>query len=129
MNFIEGRLDRQGEGAVFRDTQKELEIMLPSVKNITVCDVILGIRPQHVLLHREPRPDTAFQGKVYVSELMGDYGIVSIKNGHHKMNVLVQPEELLLPDVTVYGTLVLDAIQVFSQSNGENILNIKACES
>jgi multiple sugar transport system ATP-binding protein len=78
MNFIDGRLDREG-----RFTSPALSLDLDAA--VSECEVVLGIRPEHIQI-----ADAApFEGSVSLVEPMGNHQIVWIAAGERTLSAIV----------------------------------------
>jgi multiple sugar transport system ATP-binding protein len=86
MNFLPGRLSRQGESAVIQG-DGGWEYQLPpaigrQAAKATSGDVVLGIRHPNVRLYREAKPG-ALAARVYTVEPTGDITFAHVRLGEH----------------------------------------------
>mgnify|MGYP000539573860 CR=1 FL=1 len=95
MNFFRGRLvcDEGGFNFVYRELRIRIpDHILENVAKFGERDVILGIRPQHVLLHRSAEPGT-LETRVFGVERLGKEFIIIMECGEEeKIKAIVPPD-------------------------------------
>ncbi|PZO80871.1 MAG: ABC transporter ATP-binding protein [Mesorhizobium amorphae] len=124
MNFLDGRIEGSGEGAVFQ--AGEVAIPLGGYRfeggaaAVLGGPATLGIRPEHIALGDLPAPFRA-EVKVDVVEPMGSDTLVWVKLGGHNMSVRAATEGA--PRVGDWVTLGFDPARVslFDAASGERL--------
>lgn len=89
-------------------------------KNSTYPEVILGIRPQYILVG-ESDVYTSFDAKVDVYQVLGSNGVLNIEVGGLKLITLTKPEEYYEHNQNVKIYFLEDKFYFFSPENGERI--------
>lgn len=118
MNFIEATV-------VEKDSQVMLdsgifEFMLPQDlaklvrEGVTEDKVMIGFRPEYMMLSMERTPDSVFQADVYVVEPMGSSYIVDLKAGEYLLKAIT-PATTRLPTIggKVWVGFQLEKIHIF----------------
>jgi len=85
MNFLPGRVTRNGEGTLLRGDGWELPLTAENARRAagaTSAEVVLGARHTNVRLHREALPGT-LAARVYTVEPTGDITFVHVRLGEH----------------------------------------------
>ena len=130
MNFISGKLDG-ADGPAF--VSPELTLRAP-VDGQTGRDLVLGIRPQDLLLVSETEP-SSIRGRVWVVELLGSEKLVEVEVGDRRrltvqtradtsinvddqVGVRVDPQRVLLFDAST-GLALLPRNAVQAHTGGE----------
>jgi ABC-type sugar transport system ATPase subunit len=89
MNFFAGAIERAGGGARF--VAGELSAALPAAPD-GLERAVLGVRPQHLAVHAEPRPG-ALPASVFALEHLGKESVVILEDpARNRMRALVDPE-------------------------------------
>ena len=94
MNFIEGRLQTEKNGMLF--TNKGFQIFLTDGQAKKLSEkafdlsrkMILGIRPEDIVITKEKNADAHAQGEVYVTSPMGKDKFIDIEMGEHHIKVI-----------------------------------------
>jgi multiple sugar transport system ATP-binding protein len=133
MNFFDGRLKKDGDGYLVEadgSVVKVSERICAALKagNIADCDVVMGIRPEHISLCDGSDPG-AIRGKVDVSEMMGSSVHVHATVDGRDVVMVIPTLDLsadyvgkfkAAPDVTF--TFNPDAIHLFDRESGNNLI-------
>jgi ABC-type sugar transport system ATPase subunit len=89
MNFFEGAIERADDGARF--VAGELSAALPGAPG-PLGRAVLGVRPQHLAVHPEPRPG-ALPASVFALEHLGKESVVILEDRErNRVRALVDPE-------------------------------------
>ncbi len=120
MNMIECSLDEGKNlldcGALKYRLDPDAGLTLRS-KGVT--EVILGIRPQHVLIERGKRPDAVAQAPIYVVEPMGTETIVNFKLGETMIRAVI-PADIDVEAGEVWNIVFpRDRVYLFDKKSGE----------
>ncbi|MDD5367977.1 MAG: ABC transporter ATP-binding protein [Anaerolineaceae bacterium] len=81
----------------------------------------LGIRPEDIQIGNEPNAG-CLEGRVFISELLGDRTIVDVSLGETRVKVKASPTIRLDPGQPVWLTPNLNRIHVFDKTTDEAIL-------
>ena len=82
----------------------------------------IGIRPQQVVSLKKPEREFYLGGKVFVHEILGDEGILSVSIGDTLFMVLTEPDMMYSLDEVVYLTWDTSVMNYFSIETGENLI-------
>ncbi len=126
MNIFEGVLCAENGGLIFDGDSircplpAEKAAMLRGHEGKKVC---LGIRPRALHLIQEgTSPETVFEGRVELSEMLGEEVLVHIQSGDHKFITSVHPHEAAgLGNTVIRLTPDLELAHVFDAESGENL--------
>ncbi|MCX8187771.1 MAG: ABC transporter ATP-binding protein [Nitrososphaeria archaeon] len=81
---------------------------------VTSNKVVLGFRPEHMILSKNKIPETFFQANLYVVEPMGSNLIVDIKAGEYLLKAIVAPTVELPPlGERVWAGFIADRLHLF----------------
>ncbi len=128
MNFLAGKLiDIRGK-IQFRDFTNEFLIPTPPgiehrLKSLVGKDLVIGIRPSHIIPVKKQEEKFHIRGKIFVQEILGDDGILSVSVGEHLFTVLTGPDISYSLDEPVYLTWDTSKMNYFSKENGVNLLD------
>ena len=125
MNIFSGRLSRGTEGQLLFDGDPiscplpaDKADMLGGWENKEVC---LGIRPRALKLATE-NDTIVFEGKIDVSEMLGEEVLVHIESGEHKYITSINPHEAAgLKSGSVSLTPNLSLAHIFDAETGRNL--------
>src|SRR5687767_7477646 len=95
MNFLEGRVERDGDALVF--TTEGARVRLHRGRLAPTEPTTLGVRPEDLLLDASASPDNALAGRVALVERLGGTSHVHFDAGPHRLMAAVSNESL--PDV------------------------------
>ena len=95
MNFLEGRMDRDGDALVF--TTEGARVRLPRGRLPPTERTTLGVRPEDLLLDDSARAGDTLVGRVVLVERLGGTSHVHVDAGPHRLMAAVSNESL--PDV------------------------------
>lgn len=119
MNVFEATAERRGGAVVLRAIAAP-SVRFPSPIPEPPEKLLVGIRPEHILIHRAPLPD-ALPGRVHVVEPVGDCSIIAIRTDAGLVNVKAAVEELPEMDEVVYLTALAGKLHLFARETGERI--------
>jgi len=101
MNFVEANLVER-DSKIFLDAgfftyllDEELGRIVKS--NATSDKVVIGFRPEHMVVSEEKGPNSVFQADLYVIEPMGSNFIVDLRVGQYLIKAIVPPTVKLPP--------------------------------
>ncbi len=124
MNLFEGVLRSEGDTLIFDgDT---IQCPLPADKFEILTDwvgkkVCLGIRPRALKLSGE-NDTTVFEGKIEVSEMLGEEVLAHVESGDHKYITSINPHEAAaLKDGVIRLTPDLELAHIFDAETGRNL--------
>jgi len=85
--------------------------------------VCLGIRPRALCLAKEETPSISFfEGKVELSEMLGEEVLLHIQSGRHQYITSVHPHEAAALDGNIVRLVPqMDTAQVFDAKIGRNL--------
>jgi len=125
MNFFEATLLRKN-GDLLLDAG-EFKLPLPAafaeyLREVTIpVDVVLGIRPEHIDVHRERVPGS-IETEVYVIEPLGSELIIDFKMGDSIHKIKYHGEMKLNAGDKIYITFDINRIHIFDKKTGKAIL-------
>ena len=128
MNFFEGHLARENGGLSIRCNNPEFTRQIPDevVENVdtsaTDKDVIMGIRPEGILVTKE---ETDVSASIYAVEPLGNQVIVSFTftdSGDKIFKPVMPPGFRADIDETVWIDLKMDKIYLFDKNTEESIV-------
>ncbi len=125
MNFIDVTL-KELDHKYYLDAGP-FKITLPDeIANIILSktrssELILGVRPEDIIVSKEPLKD-AFTAEVYVVEPLGSHTIVNIKVGERIIKAEVLGEFIAQPGEKIYVKFNINKIHVFDKSTDETII-------
>lgn len=92
-NFFDCTLDREA-GILDAGTFKYplTEELAEATEDATSDEIVLGIRPQDVIVYREKRKDSVTSASLYVSEPLGDLLILNLRVEETLFKAVVSPE-------------------------------------
>lgn len=116
MNFIECTcLEKNGKTILDSgDFQLDITEIKEIVNTATSPELIIGIRPEDIVINPEQPSKLSFQGKVYVIEPLGDHLIINFKVGENLVKALcpitlkVNIEEKLLLSFSMDKMHIID---------------------
>jgi len=118
MNFVEANVVEKDsklilDAGIFQYTLPE-EIAKLVREQAKGDKVVIGFRPEHMILSIEKQPDSVFQADVYVIEPMGSNYIVDLKAGEYLMKAIV-PITTKLPSLgeKVWVGFLLEKVHLF----------------
>ncbi|QHI68551.1 ABC transporter ATP-binding protein [Tichowtungia aerotolerans] len=125
MNIFSGKLRRSAEGQILFDGDSILcplpadkAAMLEGWEDKNVC---LGIRPRALKLAKDEAP-IVFEGRIDVSEMLGEEVLVHVESGEHKYITSINPHEAAeLKDGTIRLTPDLTLAHIFDAETGRNL--------
>ena len=93
MNFIKASIVER-DGKIALDAGFFTYTLSPDLgeivrKQVTGSEAVIGIRPEHMRLSEEKKPDSVFQADVYVIEPMGSNIIVDLKAGDYLLKAVI----------------------------------------
>ncbi|MDP6631808.1 MAG: sn-glycerol-3-phosphate ABC transporter ATP-binding protein UgpC [Kiritimatiellia bacterium] len=97
MNIFEGTLQNEGGKVVFDGGS--IRCPLPADKAANLGNTIgkkvcLGIRPRALnLVHEGENPEVVFEGKVEISEMLGEEVLVHVESAEHKYITSINPHQ------------------------------------
>jgi len=125
MNVLPGRICCQ-DGRTFVEIQGQPLRVSGAVEGPSAAtpprQVDVGIRAQHIRATQAPssRP-FHLPGQVYVHEVLGDEGLLTVTVGPQHVMVLTSPEERFTPDERVYLSWEAEAMHLFCGQTGKNL--------
>ena len=94
MNFIKGRLQREKKGVFFTNKGFQLFLTDGQAKKLSgktfdfSKEMVLGIRPEDIVISKEKNAGTHAHGEVYVTSPMGKDKFIDIEMGEHHIKVI-----------------------------------------
>ena len=118
MNFIKASI-LEKDSKIILDAgffQYELRRDLGEIvkRGASGSEVMIGFRPEHMLLSREKQANSVFQADVYVIEPMGSRIIVDLKAGDYLLKAVTPPTaEIPPPGQKVWVGFPAERLHVF----------------
>src|SRR5438093_369478 len=92
-NFVEGTLADDGRVETVDFAYPLPELLLKLARGASSNELVLGIRPQDVLVSRESNsPSGAIEAEIFTTEPLGDSTILDLKIGATRMKAVVSPD-------------------------------------
>jgi multiple sugar transport system ATP-binding protein len=124
MNLIDCTLR---EGGVLETSRFRAQLPADAVKclNSTITDdeVVLGVRPEDVILSSGPTPD-AIEAELYVTEPLGSEVIVDLKIGENIIKAKAAAD--LKMEIGEKIWLTMRTVQIFDKRTGEPLVKLQA---
>ncbi len=96
-------------------------------KNKAGSDLILGIRPEDVILKFAPEKNF-LEGQVYVTEKMGSYNIIDIRYGEEIVKVRTLPSVSTEIEQKVFIGFDMERMRLFDKESEQSIMNVDGTE-
>ncbi|HDD63783.1 MAG: sugar ABC transporter ATP-binding protein [Thermoprotei archaeon] len=124
MNFFDATLTYKDDFIVL--DAGEFKLKLPKTFSSILRDkagleVVLGIRPEHIKIYKEPRASTV-KCRVYVVEPLGGEMIINFSLGGKIYKARYPGEISLKPDETIYIEIPVKHIHIFNKKDGKAII-------
>ncbi len=125
MNFIDVTL-KESDHKYYLDAGPFKIILPDEIASIILSktrssELILGVRPEDIIVSKEPLKN-AFTAEVYVVEPLGSHTIVNIKIGERIIKAEVLGEFIAQPGEKIYVKFNINKIHVFDKSTDETII-------
>ena len=124
MNFLEGTITIDQNGSVLATGDRRIPLPeSPRIRAFVGKEVCLGLRPQHILLERDP-PDTPFSlsSRLFVQERLGEHAVVSVAVGDHLFTVLCKTDHAYSLDELLYMVWAPEDMYLFLKDTGDTLL-------
>ena len=127
MNFIKASIIEK-DSRVILDAgffQYELERELGEIlkREASGSEVVIGFRPEHMILSKEREANSIFQADVYVVEPMGSNIIVDLKAGEYLLKAVTPPTvEIPPPGQKVWVGFPLERLHVFDAKTEKTLI-------
>jgi multiple sugar transport system ATP-binding protein len=119
-NFFDCALERQegvlDAGEFKYPLSKEL---LQVAESATSDEILLGVRPQNVLVYRQKTRDAIAKASLYVSEPLGDKLILDLKTGDLLFKAVMSPDFKVETGDELWVNFQEDKIYLFDKKTGE----------
>jgi len=125
MNFFDATLTRKN-GDVILDAEW-FKIILPGslIESVGIqempSEVVIGIRPEHVRIHKEKVPGS-IETKIYVVEPLGSETIIDFKIGETIYKIKYYGDLKFDTGDRIYVTFDIDKIHIFDKETGKAIV-------
>jgi multiple sugar transport system ATP-binding protein len=126
MNFIKCSLERADGGAVIRSPAFTMEgtgTDMAERLQPAGDGVVLGVRPEDVLIHREKPAAGGIPAEIYVTEPLGNETIVDVKIGDSVIKVLAESDFECGPGEHIYVTMDGPKLHLFHQDTHECVFH------
>jgi ABC-type sugar transport system ATPase subunit len=123
MNFLEGRLESEGDGLVF--VSERLRVPLaperqPARASMSAGEAALGIRPEDLALAAGPGPST-LSGQLALSEVLGAQTHVHLESGSQRLIAVVPSDQSPPPAGPAHVRIDAHRIHLFA-ADGRSLL-------
>ncbi len=118
MNFVRGKVNRGNIS--FGDNILDLHQMLPNIADWEGQEIILGFRPEHILLGSH---DRAYQvhAQVELTEMLGDNTNIYITAGEHNVILKVDSHDTPETDIDLPFSIPYENVYLFDGKTEEVI--------
>lgn len=128
MNFFRGRLVRREGGFDFAYKELQIRILshaLEKVAKFGEGEIVLGIRPQHILLHRIAQPGT-LGVRVFVVERLGKESIIIMEyGGEERIKAIVPSDFDVKAGEMIYVEPMAEHVFLFDPKSEKNIMFVE----
>jgi multiple sugar transport system ATP-binding protein len=126
-NFFEGQMIGDSSGLAFQPKLNGYKVPLPNALTAKLVaskgkPVKIGIRPKFITPTLAKEPDVHMEGKVYVYEDLGEYGVLTAQVGDNLVRVMTDPYFRARSGDAVWLRLDTSMVQVFDPDSGLNLL-------
>lgn len=128
MNFLQGSIQASNGTYVFESDSKLISLeltqeLLESIPRESYQNMVIGIRPEDLLLHKENAGDIPFpQTPVELVEQMGDVSLIYISvEKDHEWTIKAPPTEDIEINQPISPYLKSDKIYFFDSATGANL--------
>lgn len=126
MNFINAKLEKLGEkwSAVFGKYKLEI----PNNRAYKINDsyngkeVVIGIRPENILLHKEKTNDSYIEAIIDVIEMVGSESYLYSNIGEAQITIRISSNDDFKRDEKVYMEFDMNKTHIFDKETEENLL-------
>jgi multiple sugar transport system ATP-binding protein len=128
MNFLECELREPAGALMISGGDNGFSIPLSEeigerLKERSIREVVLGVRPRDVEVSRSGGDDYLISGKVFVQETLGDEDLLEVSIGEELFTVLTETAETFTLDETVYLNWDMKAAHLFNKETGVSLLS------
>jgi multiple sugar transport system ATP-binding protein len=118
-NFVEGTLADDGRVETIDFAYPLPELLLKRARGASSNEIVLGIRPQDVLVSRESSsPSGAIEAEIFTTEPLGDSTILDLKIGETRMKAVVSPDFQGEMGSHVWTRFRPDRVHIFDKKTG-----------
>jgi len=118
-NFVEGTLADDGRVETVDFAYPLPEVLLKMARGASSNELVLGIRPQDVLVSRESSSQSgAIEAEIFTTEPLGDSTILDLKIGETRMKAVVSPDFHGEMGSRVWTRFRPDRVYVFDKKTG-----------
>jgi len=118
-NFVEGTLADDGRVETVDFAYALPELLLKMARGASSNELVLGIRPQDVLVSRESSSASdAIEAEIFTTEPLGDSTILDLKIGETRMKAVVSPDFHGEMGSHVWTRFRPDRVYIFDKKTG-----------
>lgn len=126
MNFINAKLEKSGEKWIAEFEKYKLELSNNISYKINDSyngkEVIIGIRPENILLHKEKIIESYIEAIIDVIEMVGSESYLYSNIGETQITIRINSNDDFKRDEKVYMELDMNKMHIFDKETEENIL-------
>ena len=126
MNFINAKLEKSGEKWIAEFEKYKLELSNNISYKINDSyngkEVIIGIRPENILLHKEKISESYIEAIIDVIEMVGSESYLYSNIGETQITIRINSNYDFKRDEKVYMELDMNKMHIFDKETEENIL-------
>ena len=126
MNFINAKLEKSGEKWIAEFEKYKLELSNNISYKINDSyngkEVIIGIRPENILLHKEKISESYIEAIIDVIEMVGSESYLYSNIGETQITIRINSNDDFKRDEKVYMELDMNKMHIFDKETEENIL-------
>lgn len=117
MNFIEGRLTKEGNRVSF--FSGKLKIPAPAISNRSE-ELVLGVRPEDIEVSDVPG-DSSIPAKIYIAEPLGSVQFITLEADGLRLLAQVEPNYEATINKQVYCSFDSEDVYLFDKATGSRI--------
>ena len=128
MNFIECSVTKKGGGFHFKHegfslstTSSRIE---EALKNYVNEKIIVGIRPEDIVIHEEIPAENGIAAEVYVFEPLGNETVVDASIGNSVIKILTDPDFYGSSGQKIGLTMNMEKLHLFDCETGQVLLHV-----
>jgi multiple sugar transport system ATP-binding protein len=121
MNLVKASVTHKDHGLALVADGFKYEVpesMVGPVRRASDREVLMGIRPESMILSEDQTPESLFEAEVYLCEPQGSNTVINLKVGNDILKSVVQGKFRATVGAKVWVSLPGEQVQVFDSQSG-----------